>query len=832
MPPLPAHAIQRERVVTALMEALASHCLVVLAAPPGHGKTIVAQQLLGRWKNRSLYLRMKPGWPDNTEYLWSDACAKLKEQGMPRAEELGLIGFPNDDARMYRCLAFFREYLSSAPTMLVIDDFQNANIPPLNRLLESLVSEEIPGFNLLVLGRAKPAMPLPYLQLGGYAAVPDSGLLDFTEDEARGLFKAAGVADEELADTALGFSHGWAAGLYLCLRSYLTGKVIMPVKSMDELVSGTFFAMYSPEEQCLLAQLAVMDTFSAAQAVFLTGEKTASLRLRELHEHNAFVQYSSASDSYSIHALLRSFLLQRLEENTIPACGGLDPRLLYRRAAECSLDSHNYLQAIRFLAKAGRNEDLLRILQIFENPGEGFFLLPAYEAVREIMESIPREVRLLSPVGWLGFIHRHAVRVSRAEAAVMLREAEDLFFARANLPEALQQKARGESELVRAVLSFNDIEAIFRCYESADTLLQGRSGLVNKNMFWTYNCPHSAFLYLKTPGAYERLEQLAAEKLVHFQRVSGGANAGAPELLAAERALETGRFHKAPELLEIAKYKAIETEQYTAIVAENFTRARCQLANGNADNIYTWLTTLKKPVEQREHPLLLHNLDVCLGYIASVCNDIEHIPSWLLQHEPLTVRNNQAHGFSLIVRGKALMTLGNWPRLLAFAEEAEPRFAELGNLFGRLHVLLFKAVATAGMQQRNTSPSETFLMQALDLARPDGILTSIAEYGNHLLPLLQRLGNLHPERRDLVQLGRLTKQYAKLGRKHASNLTLRETDIMELVRQGANNKDIGAKLGITQGSVANSLSRIYIKLGVGSRIEAINRWAESPPGKK
>jgi DNA-binding NarL/FixJ family response regulator len=33
-------------------------------------------------------------------------------------------------------------------------------------------------------------------------------------------------------------------------------------------------------------------------------------------------------------------------------------------------------------------------------------------------------------------------------------------------------------------------------------------------------------------------------------------------------------------------------------------------------------------------------------------------------------------------------------------------------------------------------------------------------------------------------------------------------------------------MGITQGGVANSLSRIYLKLGVGSRIEAINKWNE------
>ena len=830
MPSLPADIIQRNRVVTALEEALSSRCLVVLTAPPGHGKSTAAQQLLGRWKTRSLYLRIRPGWEDNAEYLWNDLCARLEEQSPglapPGMEPLRLAGFPNDDARMYRCLTFFREYLSAAPTLLVLDDYHYADAPPWNRFIESLVNEEIPGFNLLLLSRTKPGLPLAYMQVEGYAAVLDSALLDFTGDEARRLFDQAGEHDAEAADKALQFSRGWAAALRVCLRSHMAGDAATPAGTMDDLLSDTFFMVYSREDQCLLLQLSIMDSFTPAQAAFLSGRKDAPLRLRKLHERSAFLQYSPSSDTCAIHALLRSFLHRILAENPDAVCRELDIPLLYRRAGECGLDAKDFLQAIQFFARAGREEDLLRILQVFETPGEGFFMLPAHEAVTRIMEDIPWKIRFLSPIGYLGFIHRHAVRISRAQAEGMAREAEARFLAEGALPETVQRVIRGEIQLIRAILRFNDIKAVFRCYAKADELLQGRSRLVNRNMFWTYNCPHSAFLYLREPGGYEDLERLAADNLAHFQNVSGGANAGAVELLQAERSLETGKFHKTAELLQTAKYKALEDEQHTAMVAVNFTSARLLLAEGRAGDVYELLETLRAPVERRAHPLLLHNLEVCLGYIGAVCNDPERIPSWLTQQEPLTVRNNQAHSFTLVVRGKAIMALRNWPRLLAFAEKTEPEMRGLGCLFGRVHVLLFKAVATANMQQRNASLSETYLARALDLAGPDGILTSIAEYGAHLFPLLQRFANLHPERRDLVKVSRLTKHYAGFEKARASALTPRETGIMELVRQGANNREIGGKLGITQGSVANSLSRIYVKLGVGSRIEAMNKWSE------
>ena len=826
MPSLPAHIIPRQRVVTALEKALDVTCLVVLTAPLGHGKSTAAQELLGRWTRRSLYLRMKPGWTDNADYLWDETCAKLERQGMPGTAELKLVGFPNDDARMYRCLAFFREYLSVSPTLLVVDDFHHLDATPLTRFFESLVSEEIEGFNLLLLSRTRPALPLAYMQVKGYATVLDSALLDFSRDEARTLFAAAGEEESAPADAALEFSQGWAAALRLCLGSHLAENNIKPVRNIDELLSEMFRTTYSRDEQCLLLQLSVLETFSAAQAVTVSGDKEAPSHLRKLYEQNAFLQYSPSADLYSIHGLLRSFLLRTLAENSLAACEDLDIGLLYRRAAECSLQVRDFLQAMRLFAQAGGEQDLLRILRIFETPGEGFFILPDSETVLEIVENIPWSIRRQSPVGYLGFIHRYMVRVDRRKGGAMAAEAEAAFLADGVFPEETRRIIQGELALIRAIESFNDFEAMGRCYEVADSFLPGRSSLVNRNMFWTFNCPHSSFLYLKKQGGYEALEELVAEKLPYFQRLSDGSNAGAIELLTAERLLETGKLQKSVHILHTAKYKALESDQYTAILATNFTLARHHLAEGNRDDVYDIFSPWREPVEQRAHPALLHNLDVCTGYIAAVRNDVERIPSWLLQHAPLGVRNNQAHAFSLIVRGKAITTLKNWPRLLAFAEEIEPVIIALGSLFGRLHIALFKAIAASHMQKRTTALSDKYLLQALELAGPDGIITTLAEYGGHLYPLLQRFGNMHPERRDLLQLQRLTKKYAKQGIKRSSKLTVHEADIMEMVRSGANNKEIGARLGITQGSVANSLSRIYGKLGVGSRIEAVTRWVE------
>ena len=52
----------------------------------------------------------------------------------------------------------------------------------------------------------------------------------------------------------------------------------------------------------------------------------------------------------------------------------------------------------------------------------------------------------------------------------------------------------------------------------------------------------------------------------------------------------------------------------------------------------------------------------------------------------------------------------------------------------------------------------------------------------------------------------------------------REKEMLEMVARGLDNAHIGAKLSLADQTVRNYLSRIYTKLGVGSRAEAIV-WA-------
>lgn len=65
----------------------------------------------------------------------------------------------------------------------------------------------------------------------------------------------------------------------------------------------------------------------------------------------------------------------------------------------------------------------------------------------------------------------------------------------------------------------------------------------------------------------------------------------------------------------------------------------------------------------------------------------------------------------------------------------------------------------------------------------------------------------------------------------AERLTVREVHCLQLLGDGLRNKEIGARLGIAERTVSNTLQSAYRKLGVSSRQDAVaefrRNWSET-----
>lgn len=830
-----SNILPRAHISSTLAKAVSSSPLVLLTAPMGYGKTTAARDLLPMLSHQVFTLTANPG-PCNALYWWDMACGQLTAQGSKLAPVLQRMGFPSDPVRMRRTLEQGKAYLAARPTLLVIDDYHFVTAPEINMLLEALVREAIPNFCLMVVSRTRPGIALEELRAKGFISWFDQALLAFSKQETIDYFSRNGIADVEAAKHAWAFSEGWPTAICLSLQSYRTHGVIKPVNDIEKLLSETVFSSYNAKEQSLLLQLSALDSCSARQAVAVSGDMAAPQRLRNLHDRNAFLRYDEAEGTYRLHSIFRTYLRNLLEDSSheaLRAEGTLSPGAstalsidkpsLYRRGGEWYAGNGDLLQAMRFFFQAGREEDLLRILELFAIPGDGLLVMFDPEGLAAMMRAIPWSVRCRCPIGYLAFIYHYMSRVNLHEGLAALEEAKRHFITENNIPLEQQQKVCGEIELIHGIEDFNNLDVMRDRHAKAHALLRGSSSISHPQLIWTFGSPHVAFLYLREAGSYHRMVKLVEKNLHYYQEMTKGCSAGAQDLFRAEYLLETEATHNVASYLKKADYRAASKDQLASLIAITFTRARLHLAEGKVQEAQGALQELAPSVLATGNPLLSTSLDLCKGYIAAVLGCEEDIPRWLHQGDMASSCNfYQGVNFIHIVHGKALLAAGDWPCLEALGEDIPRQFGKYSNLFGQIHALLFRAIAT--YHQQGQEQALGHLIQAISLARPDHIICSIAEYGNHIRPLLLHLREWHPTDFFIGLLSKRTKRYAQLSATSEMQLAPREQAILERAIDGASYKNIAEALGITAASVGNTMSRVYAKLNVKNRAQAIKKY--------
>lgn len=65
-----------------------------------------------------------------------------------------------------------------------------------------------------------------------------------------------------------------------------------------------------------------------------------------------------------------------------------------------------------------------------------------------------------------------------------------------------------------------------------------------------------------------------------------------------------------------------------------------------------------------------------------------------------------------------------------------------------------------------------------------------------------------------------------------SPLTLRQVDVLDLIAEGKSNQEVGAELGLAEGTVKMHLSRIYKALNAKSRTDALAKYNRLRPQKR
>ena len=187
---------------------------------------------------------------------------------------------------------------------------------------------------------------------------------------------------------------------------------------------------------------------------------------------------------------------------------------------------------------------------------------------------------------------------------------------------------------------------------------------------------------------------------------------------------------------------------------------------------------------------------------------------------------------------RALIAEGSATRL----GEAEDRLRELSAMNEAHHnnchlIEALTLLALTCEKQGKAEEALGYLERAATLARPGGFIFPFVEAGPTMAGMLERL--LESDEADFVR--RVLSAFSKrpvaarataapapetarqlaAGSAPPENLTNRELDVLELLAERLQNKEIASRLGVSTHTVSYHLKSIYGKLGVGGRRQAV-----------
>lgn len=376
-PRLPRPHLPRPRLTAPVLQA--NTCVRLFSAPAGTGKTVLLLECLQQLEAGSVM-----HWVPQLATLSEPAALVLQlggALGLVQSERVGLI----------RALASQEE-----PLHLVLDDYCRRSVPFVDELLAQLIEASSPAITWWISCRRPLLAPFSRLTVQGDVFQLDGWTsLAFTAAETQALLDTRAVALSAKQQLVIAqHTEGWC----IAVRAFLTTTRTDPAQRwrapLQQYLQDELLAPLDAEQRSLWLLLALLGRFSAALVAYVTEgrEQDCAAQLQELVREGTFIE-PQGEHWYRVHEPLRQ--LVRGIEDELEHCWHL-------RASQWYASQGNWQVAVEHALRAGRAEEALSMVQRVSDEesmsGDNVTVLMRLQemAPGEVLFSTPRLVALLA----------------------------------------------------------------------------------------------------------------------------------------------------------------------------------------------------------------------------------------------------------------------------------------------------------------------------------------------------------------------------------------------------------------------------------------------------
>ena len=875
-PPPRPNIVLRPRLIERLNEGLSSgRKLTLISAPAGFGKTTLVSEWSAGCGKPVAWLSLDEGDNDPARFVSYLVAALKTIQEDIGDSVLAMLQSP-EALNIESTLTVLINEISTIPDpfMLILDDYHSIDSKPVDQALEFLVEHQSPQMHLVITTREDPTLPLARLRARGQLTELRAADLRFTPHEVADFLNqvmSLNLSTEDISALEAR-TEGWIAGLQLAALS-MQGHADTAGFIQSFTGSHRFVLDYLVEEvlhqqaeaiQTFLLRTSILDRLCGplCDAVTASPSISGQATLEFLERANLFiVPLDNERRWYRYHHLFGDLLRKRVEQKfTADEIAGF-----HLQASDWYEINGLILEAFKHAVSAKNVERAEWLMEHKEMPA----YLPGVAAIiLKWLESLPVSVLNSKPSLWW----KQALMMLNCYKTVGVEEK--LLATEAALASRLPPQAEmdawtrnmvGKIAVARALLAQTQ-------YDVEPSLIQARRALE----YLHPNNPAYRATAMQSLGFahYIQGDRDAAEQ-AYKEALSLAHSAGDHDgiLLGNTR---LGQVHELRNQL----YQAEESYQRALqIVGENLIPFASVPYHGLARIYFEWndLDTAEKYGEQCFQLGLLNDQvidrlilgQLFMSQLKLARGDLVGAVHFLAQAEQSERQNDFTVRLPSIAYTQALIHLhngnvdtaaqiaqqydlpliqarvhivqGDPSAVLAMLVPYRQQMEEKRWEDQLLRVMVLQALALS--MQGEKGPAYHVLTEALTLAEPGGFIRLFIEKGEpmRLLLLEFKLWLKKQSSRDTQSLSnyvdKILVAFAPLETGLGSTtkiqqsglvepLSERELEVLQLICQGLSNQEICQRLYLALDTVKGHNRRIFEKLLVHSRTEAIARARE------